>query len=209
MEPSLVEILNRVRNLFFKHGVRNVSMDDICKETGISKNKLYQIFSSKNDLVEKLLELERENFEIIFSTYNFDGVNSIDILLTVSKEVSEKFTDVSPSMTLDLKKYYPDIYHKHVEERIEFVSNNIRLNLEKGIRQGIYRDDLSVELVARLYIRRLLDLHNPDFFPADKFSFETLFDVMFDNFIRGIANENGIEYYEKQKRKVTFKESIK
>jgi hypothetical protein len=32
-----------------------------------------------------------------------------------------------------------------------------------------------------------------------------LFDVMFDTFIRGIANLNGIDYYEKQKRKVNFK----
>lgn len=204
MEQSLVEILERVRDLFFKFGVRSISMDDICHEVGISKKKIYNYFESKNDLVEKLLNLEREHFEIIFDTDKFDGVNAIDILLMVSKEVSNKFTDISPSMTFDLKKYYPDIYHKHVEERIEFIFEKIKINLEKGINQGVYRDDLSVELVARLYIRRLIDLHNPEFFPADKFSFQTLFDVMFDNFIRGIANEKGIEYYEKQKRKVNF-----
>ena len=73
----------------------------------------------------------------------------------------------------------------------------------------MYRGDLSIELVARLYIRRLIDLHNPEFFPADKFSFQTLFDVMFDNFIRGIANERGIEYYEKQKHKLTLKQLVK
>ena len=205
MEQSLVEILERVRDLFFKFGVRSMSMDDICREVGISRKKMYKIFSSKNDLVEKLLDLEREHFEIIFNTDKFDGaVNAIDILLMVSKEVSNKFTDISPSMTFDLKKYYPDIYHKHVEERIEFIFEKIRINLEKGINQGVYRDDLSVELVSRLYIRRLIDLHNPECFPADKFSFQTFFDVMFDNFIRGIANEKGIEYYEKQKKKISF-----
>ena len=205
MEQSLVEILEKVRDLFFKYGVRSMSMDDICREVGISRKKIYQIFTSKNDLVEKLLELERENFEIIFHTDKFDGeVNAIDILLMVSKDVSNKFTDISPSMTFDLKKYYPEIYHKHVEERIEFIFEKIRINLMKGINQGVYRDDLSVELVSRLYIRRLMDLHNPEFFPADKFSFQTLFDVMFDNFIRGIANEKGIEYYEKQKMKISF-----
>jgi AcrR family transcriptional regulator len=207
MEQSLVEILDRVRNLFFKYGVRSISMDDISRDTGISKKRLYSIFKSKNDLVEKLLELERVNFEIIFSTYNFEGVNAIDILLIVSKEMSDKFTDISPSMTYDLNKYYPEIYHKHIEERIEFIFGKIKINLEKGINQGVYRDDLSIELVARLYIRRLIDLHNPEIFPADKFSFQTLFDVMFDNFIRGIANENGIEYYEKQKRNVNFKKN--
>jgi TetR/AcrR family transcriptional regulator, cholesterol catabolism regulator len=204
MDQPLIDILERVRELFYKYGVRRVSMEEISKDVGISKRKLYQLFSSKAELVEKLLELERSSFEIIFDTHNFDGVNSIDILLTVSMVVGEKFELVSPSMTLDLKKYYPEIYHKHINNRIEFVYEKMKINLDKGIKQGVYRNDLSTELIARLYIRRLIDLHNPEFFPADKFSFQTLFEVMFDNFIRGIVNENGIEYYEKQKRKVNF-----
>lgn len=204
MESTLTDVLERVRELFFKYGVRSVSMEDICRDLGISKKKLYQLFSSKNELVEKLLLLERENFEIIFDTYNFEGVNAIDILLTVSKEVGDRFRDISPSMTFDLKKYYPDIYHNHIEERIDFIFKKIQINLEKGINQGVYRDDLSVELISRLYIRRLIDLHNPEFFPADKFSFQTIFEAMFDNFIPGIGNPKGIEYYEKQKKKVKF-----
>ena len=209
MYQNLIEILERVRELFFKYGVRSVSIDDICRDIGISKKKMYQYVHSKNELVEKLLELERENFKIIFDTYNFEGVNAIDILLTVSKEVGEHFRDVSPSMTFDLKKYYPDIYHKHIDDRIEFIFGKIKINIEKGINQGMYRNDLSIELVARLYIRRLIDLHNPEFFPADKFSFQTLFEVMFDNFIRGIANEQGISYYEKQKNNLELKQIVK
>jgi len=205
MDKVLVDILERVRELFFKYGVRSISIDDICRDLGISKKKLYLHVTSKSELVKKLLELERQNFEIIFDTHNFEGVNAIDILLIVSRELGDRFRDVSPSMTFDLKKYYPEIYHQHVEDRIEFIYNKIQINLQKGISQGMYRDDLSIELVARLYIRRLIDLHNPEFFPAEKFSFQTLFDVMFDNFIRGIANVKGIEYYEKQKRKVNFK----
>jgi len=204
MDKNQVNILERVRELFYKYGVRSVSMDDLCRDINVSKKKLYQYFSSKNELVEKLLELERQNFEIIFDNYNFEGVNAIDILLIVSKELGERFRDVSPSMTFDLKKYYPDVYRNHIDERIEFIFTKIKINLEKGINQGVYRDDLSTELLARLYIRRLIDLHNPEFFPADKFSFQTLFDVMFENFIRGIANEAGITYYEQQKQKVNF-----
>jgi TetR/AcrR family transcriptional regulator, cholesterol catabolism regulator len=209
MDKALIDILERVRELFYKYGVRSVSIDDICRDIGISKKKLYQFVQSKNELVEKLLELERENFEIIFDKHNFEGVNAIDILLIVSREVGERFRDVSPSMTFDLKKYYPDIYQNNIDHRIEFIFNKIKINIEKGINQGMYRGDLSIELVARLYIRRLIDLHNPEFFPADKFSFQTLFDVMFDNFIRGIANERGIEYYEKQKHKMTLKQLAK
>jgi|WetSurMetagenome_2_1015567.scaffolds.fasta_scaffold08806_3 TetR/AcrR family transcriptional regulator, cholesterol catabolism regulator len=205
MDKELIDILERVRELFFKYGVRSVSMDDICRDIGVSKKRLYTYFQSKTELVSKLLELERRNFEIIFEHHNFEGINAIDILLIVSRDLGERFWDISPSMTFDLKKYYPDIYHQHIDERIEFIYQKIQINLQKGISQGMYRDDLSIELVARLYIRRLIDIHNPEFFPADKFSFQTLFDVMFDNFIRGIARPEGTEYYEKQKRKVNFK----
>jgi TetR/AcrR family transcriptional regulator, cholesterol catabolism regulator len=209
MDKVLVDILEQVRELFYKYGVRSVSIDDICRDIGISKKKLYQYVKSKNELVEKLLELERGNFEVIFEKYNFEGVNAIDILLIVSRELGERFRDVNPSMTFDLKKYYPEIYHNHIEERIEFIFGKIKINIDKGINQGMYRNDLSVELVARLYIRRLIDLHNPEFFPAEKFSFQTLFDVMFDNFIRGIANEAGTAYYEQQKHKISLKQLVK
>ena len=206
MDASLIDVLERVRELFFKYGVRSVSMDDISRDLGISKKKLYQFVRSKRELVSRLLELERRNFEIIFEKYNFDGVNSIDVLLIVSKEISDRFWDVSPSMTFDLKKYYPEIYTQHIDNRVEFIYVQIQLNIKKGIRDGMYRDDLSTELIARLYIRRLIDIHNPEFFPG-KFSFQTLFDTMFDNFIRGIATEKGINYYEQQKGKVKFKKS--
>lgn len=205
IDQSLPKILDRVRELFYRYGVRSVSMEDICRDAGISKKRLYNLVSGKHELVEKLLERERQSFEEIFSNHNFDGVNAIDILLIVSHDLGERFRDVSPSMTFDLKKYYPEIYHLHINERIEFIYGKIQINLQKGIAQGIYRDDLSIELVARLYIRRLIDLHNPEFFPAEKFSFQTLFDVMFDNFIRGIANPQGIEYYEKRKKKLNLK----
>lgn len=179
-------------------------MDDISRDLGISKKKLYQFVRSKHELVSRLLELERRNFEIIFEKHNFDGVNSIDVLLTVSKEISERFWDVSPSMTFDMKKYYPEIYNQHIENRVEFIFAQIQLNIKKGIRDGMYRDDLSTELIARLYIRRLIDIHNPEYFPG-KFSFQTLFETMFDNFVRGIGTQKGISYYEHQKGKVKFK----
>jgi len=122
--------------------------------------------------------------------------------LTVSKEMAPKFKNLSPSVTFDLKKYYPEIYKNHLGHRRDFIYEKIKINLTKGINQGIYRDDLSIELVARLYLARLIDLHDPEYFPPEKFSFETLFDFMFDTFVRSIANQNGLAYFEKRKKEI-------
>ena len=202
-EPNIIICLERVRELFYQHGVRRVTLEDIRQELGLSAKSMRRTFPTKQELVKQLLELERRNFEVIFEKHNFDGVNSIDVLLTVSKEISDNYLNISPSMTFDLKKYYPGIYAQHIDNRVEFIFSQIQLNIKKGIRDGMYRSDLSTELISRLYIRRLIDIHNPEYFPG-KFSFKALFDAMFDNFVRGIGTEEGIRYYEKQKEKVSF-----
>lgn len=204
MDDQFRRILTGVRELSLKLGVRNLTIDVICKNLQITKSELEHYVSSESDLVEKVLEFERESFKSIFDQHNFEEVNAIDILMIVSQEMNDRFLDLTPSITSDLKTLYPDIYQHHFEQRIEFIFGKIKINIEKGIRQGIYRHDLSIELLARLYISRLIDLHNPVFFPPDKFSFPVLFEVMFENFIRGIANDEGLKYFKKQRKSFRF-----
>jgi AcrR family transcriptional regulator len=205
MELEFQKILEKSRDLSFDKGIRKASMDDIANVIGMSKKTLFKYIKNKTDLVQKVLDFERDSFGKIFDEYNFEGVNAIDILLTVSREISRRFKYVNPMVTYELRKYYPAIYRLHFEKRIDFIFEKIKINIEKGISQGVYRSDFSIELLARLYISRLIDLQNPVFFPPDKFSFGVLFEVMFDNFIRGIANTQGMAYYEERRKDMVFK----
>jgi hypothetical protein len=204
MDEQFRRILTGVREMSLNIGVRNLTLNNICKNLNISKEELKKYVSSEAELVEKVLELERESFKSIFDEHNFEDVNAIDILLIVSQEMNGRFRDLTPSVTFDLKTLYPEIYQRHFELRIEFIFSKIKINIEKGIRQGMYRQDISIELLARLYISRLIDLHNPVFFPPDKFSFPLLFEVMFENFIRGIANDDGLAYFKKRRKSYRF-----
>lgn len=188
-------LLIKVREISIKHGISNLTYDNLARHLALDINELKKIIPNIQLLVENLLKSEREAFNSIFDKYNFDGINAIDILLTVSSEINSRFNDVSPSYTRELKSLYPEIYQKHIELRIDFIFEKIKINIQKGIAQGLYRDDLSIELLSRIYISRLIDIHNPVFFPPDKFSFRLLFEVMFENFIRGIATEEGLKYY--------------
>lgn len=208
MDQQHIRILGIVRELALDMGIENVTIDNICEAAGITKEKFYSIFKNDADLVEQVLKFERENFSQIFDKNDFEGINAIKILLTVSREISKKFQDVNPFVTVALKQKYPEIYQDHFDRRIEYIYEKIKINLQKGISQGIYRHDLSVELIARLYISRLIDIHNPDLFPPERFNFSTLFEVMFDNFIRGIANKKGMEYYEANKPEMKFKPAM-
>jgi len=207
MDSTFRGIIEKFRDYLYDMNSKAViSLGEISLRIGIPREVILNYVSGEEELVEKVLDFERQRFEEIFKIHDFEGVNAIDILLIVSKELAEKFRDISPSVTFILKNHFPDIYQQHFILRRDFIYEKIKINLSKGISQGMYRDDLSIELVARLYLSRLIDLHNPDFFPAEKFSFETIFNVMFENFIRSIAKPEGLSYFEKKKKNFKFRE---
>ena len=204
MDENLLEFLKQIRYTAKKKNLVDFSFEEIEEKTGIKKKELRKLVKSEEELVEKLLEIERQKFEEIFQVHDFEGVNAIDILLIVSKELAKNFILISPAITIHLKKKYPKIYQEHFDKRLQFIFWKIQINLTKGINQGMYREDLSIELLARLYLSRLIDIHNPDLFPPEKFSFETLFAVMFEDLVRSIAKTEGIAYFEKKIKSVKF-----
>lgn len=200
MKDNYLRIIEKARSVIFKKSIKDISIEEFCKKTRIKEEEFKQYFKDKEDLIDKILEHERQSFEVIFDKYDFEGQNAIDIMLIVGMEISKRFKFVNPAVTLDLKNQYPEIYRKHLESRQGFIFEKIKINIEKGIRQGIYRKDISIELIARTYLSKLLDIHDADDFPPQAFSFATLYEIMFEKFITGIANKQGIEYYKKRKQ---------
>jgi len=205
VKKELNQFITTIRNMTNLQGTEAVTLDKLLAipefETELCKYRI----DSDEKLVTLILENERSMFEVIFKDFNFDGnEDAIDILFTVSKEMSAKFRNLSPSVTHDYKYKHPKVYQKHLDKRIAFINEKIQVNMRKGISQGMYRDDLSIELVARRYISRLLDIHDIESFPPEQFSFNTLFDQMFENFVTSIATQKGIDYYNEKKQSTSF-----
>lgn len=200
-DKSLIE---KIRHCISAYDQEQFSLTCIAGDLGMPLDELSKTFRDEESVVEAILKFEHDSLEALFKETSFEKDNAIDGLLRVSKELSRRFSNIHPSFNLDIKKSFADLYQKYVRLRTDFVFEKIRANIADGIRQGFYRPDLSAELVSRIYISRLIDLYNPDFFPPAQFSFNTLYDVMFDTFIRGIATEDGVKYYEKKVKCLRF-----
>lgn len=204
MNEKLENIIIKVSAMFLEFGIRSVSMDDICKEMGISKKTLYQYVTNKPDLVEKILDYQEKEKNAAINELLDKDMNAIDVLIAVSLYISQMFKEFNPTMNFDLHKYYPDIIKACTIRKKETVMKEIERNLKFGIEQGLYREDLDIELIASLYVQKIKDLHDPEFLATGKFPFEKIFKVMFENHIRGIANEKGIKYFEEKKKQIKF-----
>jgi AcrR family transcriptional regulator len=198
MNREYNELMIKLRKFIFTLGIRSFSMDEICKKIFVPKSLMTKYIKNKSDLVEQLLTFERLKFQRIFNDYDFGNVNAIKVLIIVNKEIALRFNDVSPSMTFDLQKFYPEQFNKHYKKEQEFISEKIEINLHKGIEQKMYRKDINIDLIVHHYFPRLIELQNPTMIKTEKFSFGVLSEFIIDLMIRGIATPEGIKYYKKE-----------
>ncbi|MCE1168173.1 MAG: hypothetical protein LWX70_08755 [Sphingobacteriia bacterium] len=197
-------IIEKVRQLSLLTELHTLSNPEICERLGVDINLFEEHFKSREILIEEILKRERSSFEQIFLENDFSDSNAIDILFVVSREIFKRFSMVKPLVNQSYREVYSNVFQEHMEDRMKYIFEKIKINLDKGIRQGMYRSDLSIELVARLYISRLIDIHKPEFFPPEQFSFQMLFEVMFENFVRSVGTLEGIRYFELRKAETTF-----
>jgi TetR/AcrR family transcriptional regulator, cholesterol catabolism regulator len=204
MRDPKLPLVEEVRKILSGYTSDEFTFQNIAHDLNKPKEVLVEAFGTESVLVEEILNFEQQNLENIFSEADFTDINAIDGLLHVSKEISNKLVNIIPCITFDLRLKFPEVRQSFVEKRINFVDSKIKGNFEDGMAQGMYRPDLSPELISRIYISRLIDMHNPDLFPNQTISFSVLFDVMFDTFIRGICTDDGKNYYEKKIKCMNF-----
>jgi TetR/AcrR family transcriptional regulator, cholesterol catabolism regulator len=202
MDEKLEKIIIESATLFRKYGIRSLSMDDISRELGISKKTIYQYVPNKSALIELILEWVTKN-NICLRTEKNHEANAIDDLLSFSLIIQKEANESTPAILFDLQKYYPDVFKRFSVKKNELVFDHLKQNMLKGIEEGLYRTDLDVDLVSHLYVKKLTDTHDIDFINTHHLSFSRVFEVMFDNHIRGISNEKGLAYFESKKMNIT------
>jgi len=191
-------LLDNISILFKKYGVKSVTMDDIAREFGISKKTLYKHFENKTDVVYKVAHFESDKEREVLEKLCQEHKHVINQLFVISKFIIKSNLLLSPSLIYSMEKYYHQTWEEIINHRKEFVLNLIDKNFQEGIKQGIYRRDINLSVI-KLFYTFLLNVKSMEFFndrPREKF--DDTFNTIFSYHIRGIANNVGIEYLEKQ-----------
>lgn len=181
-----------------KYGIKSVTMDDIARELGISKKTLYQYVDDKNDLVAKVIELEIAEKTLFFTKADHAGLNAVEEVFEVHRQVQQMIKDYNPATDYDLRKYYPELYAQIIKVRRAHIYKNVLDNLKKGKAEGLYRLDFDDELIAKIQLSRVEATFDEKVFTHDELLSPRLFKEIFVYHIRGIANEEGLKVLEQK-----------
>lgn len=198
------KIIHVAGEMFFRLGIRSVSIDDICRELGISKKTFYVYFESKDALIERLLQT---NLEYISSKMaDLAALRDFRQLvkLFLKRQQNEK-NDVRrvPQLVYDLKKYYPRQFADFQERCFAIHKQYLVQYIQIGVEQGLVRANLNVEITAlifaRIYSNAIRDFEELE---AYNHNMHQLGHMALDILVRGILSKDGLELYDNQEIKI-------
>lgn len=191
MDTNTTKIIATAEKLFLKFGVKNVTMDDIAKEMTMSKKTIYTYFSKKETLVEVVVftifdRVAKRIYEIIASE-----LNPIQEIITIEDELAVHIDQQTSAMMYQLQKYYPKLYKKLTTKQSEVIDKTFRENLKRGLTMGVYRDDINIDVITKIYYTTLINLHNQDVFPEEIYACFDLKREYLIYHLRGITSSKG------------------
>lgn len=196
------KILDKATELFMRNGFKIVTMDDIANTMGISKKTIYQHYENKNVLVESSAKKIVENIIAEIDEIYSELLNPIEEILLVRNKVAKFLSDEKAAGIQQLKKYYPEIHYKLKNRQDDKLLSCVSRNLERGIDLGLYRENLDVNFITKIYHNSMGFIMDTDEFHPTPLSFLDYQAKYIEYHIRGIGTEKGIKLLNELKQKL-------
>lgn len=188
MDKSFLE---KVAELFIENGAKTLTMDDIAREFGMSKKTLYQKYTTKEALLEDVLEYKLT--EVIEKLNKMDKQieNAVDRMYCRDEEIEKAARSNNSVLIRQLLKYYPAIFNKHMMNFSERFTEVLVQNIERGREQGYYRTDFDAALYASIYFQMVMSYDSSPFLDTSKTDRAEYSNVALNFYMNAITTELG------------------
>lgn len=199
MEETKEKILTHASALFMKYGFKSITMDDICRELGMSKKTIYQFYSDKNELVSACIDAELSTMECGTDAIMSKHENPIDAMIAIIEFTGGMMQSLTPGVLFDLKKYFRSSWDKLDNHIKQSVFDSVKVNVESGQKKGLYRKDTDINHICTIYVHLVHLLIDPDL--MDKgVVIRDLQLAIIRYHIRAISTLKGLEYFEEKSK---------
>lgn len=190
-------ILIKVEEMFMRYGIKSVTMDDISRDLGISKKTLYQVVGNKAELLQLVFQRHIEEEIAAMEVIVKESKDAIEEILKIAEYITQLLREMSPKVLYDLQKYYRNIWNMMESLHRQYIYSIILTNIERGVKELLYREDLKGGIIARLYVGCNSLIVDEDVFSLREYNKEQLFVEHIRYHIYGIASKKGLRLLEK------------
>ncbi|QIE59686.1 TetR/AcrR family transcriptional regulator [Rasiella rasia] len=185
------KIIQKATELFITLGFKSVTMDDIANEMGISKKTIYTHFNNKETIVAVVTDSMFERISQQIDSICELNKNPIEETYEIKKCVMEHMRNEKKSPSHQLQKYYPSIYQNIKNRQFALMQECVVKNLERGIMQGLFRENIDVQFVSRIYFNGVTGIKDNNLFPVTMFEGSALYEMFLEYHLRGIVTPDG------------------
>lgn len=186
-------IIEEATNQFLQFGIRNVTMDGIAAAMGMSKRTVYEAFKDKSALVHSCLEMLRQKHKSRNEEICNSSQNVVETIFTFMREGIKAMNAINPVFFRDMEKLYPRAWENLRKNNEQEAFDLSRELLHKGINEGLFRSEINIPIVAKLFHEQMNLLADEKVFPRNEYNYADVFQSLTINFMRGISTKKGIE----------------
>lgn len=142
--PKRTQILATGKELFWKFGFKRVSIEEICREAGVSKMTFYKFFPNKGELAKTVLDNVFDEIIKKIKRFSEEHETPEKNLRKIMQLKAEGTRDISEEFIKDLYAN-PDAGIKvYMEEKTTEMFKEIITFYENGKEKGWIRKDLNI-----------------------------------------------------------------
>ena len=182
-------ILSYAIENFSRNGIRNVKMDDIASDLGISKRTLYQLFKDKENLLIECFKYSEKRSAKLYSELIKSTDNILELYTKWLKMRIDEIRSVNPQFFSDLnkysrvQKYFRDVSAMKSKEGLKFIN--------MGIAQGLFRNDINYNVLLRISEITAESIMRNELYL--EYSYDDLFGSASIMSVRGICTKKGYD----------------
>ena len=125
----------------------------------------------------------------------------------------EEFSNMNPMLVHDLEKFHFKAYQRFREHKDKFLLKIIRDNIEWGIKEELYRNDINLDVMSKHRIESMMIPFNVAVFPPGKYNLAATSGMIIENFTYGLATIKGHKliqkYNDQRKKNLSYEENRK